>query len=50
MMVRNANIDYCGMINLLRDLWKRGICSKAEAQKIAAQLAVQYGADIIISF
>lgn len=50
MTVRNANIDYCGMINLLRDLWKRGICSKAEAQKIAAQLAVQYGADIIISY
>ena len=49
MTVRNANVDYCGVVNLLRDLIKRGICTKTEAKKIAAQIAVQYGADIIIS-
>lgn len=49
MEVRNANVDYCGVVNLLRDLLKRGLCTKAEARKIAAQIAVQYGADIIIS-
>lgn len=49
MTVRNANVDYCGVVNLLRDLVKRKICTKAEAKKIAAWIAVQYGADIIIS-
>ena len=49
MAVRNVNVDYCGVVNLLRDLIKRGICTKAGAKKIAARIAVQYGADIIIS-
>ena len=49
MAVRNVNVDYCGVVNLLRDLIKRGICTKAEAKKIAVRIAVQYGADIIIS-
>lgn len=48
MTVQNANVDYCDVVNLLRDLIKRGICTKAEAKKIAARIAVQYGADIII--
>jgi len=49
MAIRNANVDYCGVVNLLRDLVKRGIRTKAEAKRIAARIAVLYGADIIIS-
>ena len=43
------NIDYCGVLNLIRTLLHAGKCTEAEAKRIAARLAVQYGADIIIS-
>ena len=45
----NANIDYCGVINLLRCLVREGKCTEEEACKIAARVAVDIGADIIIS-
>ena len=45
----NANIDYCGIVTLLRALLKQKICTETEAKRLAARLAVQYGADIIIS-
>ena len=43
------NIDYCGIISLLRQMIQRGVCTDTEARKIAARLAVQYKADIIIT-
>lgn len=49
MSERNANIDYYGVILILRHLISREICTKGEAEKIAARMAAQYGADLIIS-
>ena len=43
------NIDYCGALNLLRVLIRAGKCSENEAKKIAARIAVNYGADVITS-
>lgn len=43
----NANINYIGMMNLLRALQKAGVVSQDEARKIAARLRVETGADII---
>lgn len=42
-----SNLDYCGIIILLRELVKTGKCSKGEAAKIAARIAVGTGAGII---
>ena len=49
MKEHNANVDYCGILTLLRALTVEGICTLTEAKRIAARLAVQYGADIILS-
>jgi len=46
MTEKNANIDYCGIRNLLRLLEGQGF-SEAELKKIAARIAVDVGADII---
>ena len=45
----NANINYCGVIILLRKLVASGHCTKKEANRIAARIAKQTGADIILS-
>ena len=45
----NANVDYCGIVTLLRTMLKQKICTETEVKRIAARLAVQYGADIIIA-
>lgn len=45
----NANINYIGMVNLLRTLERNGIVSRDEARKIAARLKVETGADVIYS-
>lgn len=45
----NANINYIGMVNLLRALEKDGGISRDEARKIAARLKVETGADVIYS-
>lgn len=41
------NIDYCGILNLLRTLEQHGF-SKAELKKLSARIAAQMGADIIL--
>jgi len=43
----NANINFCGIINLLRRLEKHGF-TEDEIKKIVARVAVKTGADIII--
>lgn len=45
-----TNIDLCGIVQLLRTLVKQGKTTEKEARKILARIAVQTGADIIISF
>ena len=42
----DANIDYLGLLNLLRGLRDHGLLSEAEARKIAARLRVELGATI----
>lgn len=41
------NLDYCGVITILRQLVKAGACTETEAQKVAARVAVKFGIDII---
>lgn len=45
----NANVDYCGVIILLRQLVEAGHCTIKEANRIAARIAGQTGADVILS-
>lgn len=47
--MNNANVDYCGIIILLRQLVQCGKCTEKEARRIAARIAVQYAVDVIIS-
>lgn len=46
MTVQNANIDYCGMVILLRHLVQHGICTRKEAGKIASRIASQNGVEV----
>lgn len=46
----NANIDYIGMLNMLRQLADKGVITTAEAKRIAAYLAQKTGANIVASF
>ena len=43
----NQNINYIGMVNLLRHLQYAGLVSQKEARKIAARLRAETGADVI---
>lgn len=43
------NIDYCGVVNLLRCLTEKSICTEKEAKRIAARVARNIGADVILS-
>ena len=43
----NQNINYIGMVNLLRCLQNAGFVSRREARKIAAQLRTETRADVI---
>ena len=45
----NQNINYIGMVNLLRRLQNAGLVSRREARRIAARLQAETGADIIFS-
>lgn len=45
-MEPNANVDLCGVRNLLRILLQHGF-SEAELKKIEASVAVQLGATIV---
>lgn len=47
--MNNANVDYCGIIILLRQLVQCGKCTEKEARRIAGRIAVQYAVDVIIS-
>ncbi|MBM6682206.1 hypothetical protein [Pseudoflavonifractor capillosus] len=43
------NINYLGMVNLLRSLQAAGLVSRKEARQIAARLKAETGADVIVS-
>ena len=45
----NANVNYCSVIILLRQLVAAGHCTKKEANRIAARIARKTGADLILS-
>lgn len=47
MSMANANIDYCGIRNLLRLLSGQGF-TEAELKKIAARIGKTTGANIIL--
>lgn len=44
----NANINYIGILNMLRYLVGKGAITKAESKKIARQIATKTGANIVI--
>ena len=46
---RKENINYLGMVNLLRSHQAAGLVSRKEARKIAARLKAEIGADVIVS-
>lgn len=46
---RNANIDFCGIVNLLQCLIADGYCTEKEAKRIQSRIAAKIGADIILS-
>lgn len=50
MTIQNVDVDYCSIINLLRQLVTDGICTEQEAKKIAARIAAQLHTTIILSF
>ena len=43
------NINYLGMVNLLRSLQAAGLVSRKETRKIASRLKAETGADVIVS-
>ena len=45
----NQNINYIGMVNLLRHLQNAGLVSRKEAGRIAVRLRAETGADVIFS-
>ena len=45
---RNVNVDYCGIVNLLRHLVKNSLITEKEARKIAARIAVKNNVDIVL--
>ena len=44
----NADINYIGILNLLRQLVEKGVITKAESKKIARHIAIKTGANIVI--
>ena len=48
-LVMKQNINYIGMVNLLRRLQNAGLVSQKEARRIAARLRTETGADVIFS-
>ena len=44
----NANINYLGILNLLRQLVEAGAITAAESKKIAQHIAIKTGANIVI--
>ena len=48
MTIQNVDIDYCGIINLLRQLVAEEICTEREAKKLATRIAAQLQPSIIL--
>lgn len=44
----NANINYIGILNMLRYLVEKGAITKAESTKIATHIARKTGANIVV--
>lgn len=44
----NANIDYIGILNMLRYLVEKGALTKAESEKISEHIAIKTGANIVV--
>lgn len=44
----SADLDFLGMLNLLKSLLDEGLISQTEMEKITARLRVQTGAKIIV--
>ena len=43
-----ANLDFLGLMNLLRGLLDAGLVSQTEARRVAARLKVKTGADLVL--
>ena len=43
-----SNIDYCGIVNLLRQLVEKDLLTRQEARKIAARIAAEEQVDMIL--
>ena len=48
MTTPNVNVDYCGIVNLLRQLVEKELLTRQEAKKIAARIAVDNRVEIIL--
>ena len=48
-IMQDKNVDFCGILNLLSALKKAGF-PKEELEQVAARIAAQTGATILISF
>ena len=46
--IQNVDVDYCGIVNLLRQLVAEEICTEREAKKIADRIAAQLRPTIIL--
>ncbi len=44
----NPNINYIGILNMLRYLVEKGVITKAESKKIARHIAIKTGTNIVI--
>ena len=44
-----TDINYCGIMNLLRQLVEKDLLTKLEAKKIAARIAAEEQVDIVLS-
>ena len=44
----NANINFIGILNMLRYLEEKGAITKAERRKIARHIAIKTGANIVV--
>ena len=46
--MNNSDLDFLGMLNLLKGLWEKGLISRTELEKIMAGLRARTGAKIIV--
>ena len=47
MFIQSKEIDYCGIIILLRHLVQAGKCTYGEAKNIAQRISAQFGTTLI---